>query len=403
MAKPRIRITMLGDFQIRVDGKVVLEKLRNARKVNQMLQYLLLHYGQRVPHKELIAALWGNDPIGNPDMARRAIVHRLRAMIAEEGIDALDNCIITNHSTYSWNTALDCEIDLYEVNNLMEQAAKSNRDSARQRYYSRILALYKGRLLPSSETERWVEPYSLHLHSRYREVLFAYIDQCKTQGDYQAVEDCCRRALDINPSDERPYMELILALNKLGNDEEARRVLKAGARQGCLCLDAQTENIDQVCTQLLKAEAAMKATLEDLAGKAVAKCRSATGAFVCDYPLFHEICQAQLRIYARYNMPLVLCMITLAPREENPDAAETAAKMDMVERIIVKNMRRSDVVTRYGETNFLLLLYGISEEKGFGPLERVKADFYRDPNHGSYGLFYGLRPPMIPDSLKSKT
>ena len=55
-----IEITMLGGFQITVDGKPVLTQLSQSRKATALVQYLLLENGRKVPHKELTDALWAS-------------------------------------------------------------------------------------------------------------------------------------------------------------------------------------------------------------------------------------------------------------------------------------------------------------------------------------------------------
>lgn len=67
-----IEIRMLGDFEIRVNGKPVLAALGQSRKATALVQYLVLQRGERVPHKVLTDTLWAGERSSNPDMALRA-------------------------------------------------------------------------------------------------------------------------------------------------------------------------------------------------------------------------------------------------------------------------------------------------------------------------------------------
>jgi len=91
-----IEIRMLGDFEIRVNGKPVLAVLGQSRKTTALVQYLVLQRGERVTHKVLTDTLWAGERSSNPDMALRAILHRFRNMIEAEGLDELRNCILTS-------------------------------------------------------------------------------------------------------------------------------------------------------------------------------------------------------------------------------------------------------------------------------------------------------------------
>lgn len=92
MTQPKIQITLLGKFEIALDGRPVLAGMAQSRKIQLLVQYLLLQYGRPATHAELTAALWGN--AGDADMSLRAVLHRFRTMAAKED-PVLENCILT--------------------------------------------------------------------------------------------------------------------------------------------------------------------------------------------------------------------------------------------------------------------------------------------------------------------
>lgn len=61
-----IEIFMLGNFEIRVDGRPVLAQLSQSRKATALVQYLVLQRGTPVPHKVLIDTLWGVNAAPTP-------------------------------------------------------------------------------------------------------------------------------------------------------------------------------------------------------------------------------------------------------------------------------------------------------------------------------------------------
>ena len=120
----KVEIKMLGAFEILVDGRQVLTQLSQSRKATALVQYLVLQRGARVPHKTLTDALWGGERSANPDMALRAILHRFRNMIAQENLTILENCILTSRGCYQWNPELPCEVDVFQMQDLVMQARK---------------------------------------------------------------------------------------------------------------------------------------------------------------------------------------------------------------------------------------------------------------------------------------
>ena len=112
-----IEIRMLGKFEILMDGKPVLAALKQSRKATMLIQYLVLH-------KDLTDALLNGERSTNPDMALRAIMHRFRNMIEAEGLKELETCIITSRGYYQWNPAMECRVDVFEMEALMEEARR---------------------------------------------------------------------------------------------------------------------------------------------------------------------------------------------------------------------------------------------------------------------------------------
>ena len=51
------------------------------------------------------------------------------------------------------------------------------------------------------------------------------------------------------------------------------------------------------------------------------------------------------------------------------------------------------MAARYTDMQYVVMLSGSTAESGTGPLERIKAAFYRIPAHGRYLLSYSLFVP----------
>lgn len=202
-----IEIKMLGGFEIRVNGKPVLAQLAQSRKATALVQYLVLRRGERVSHKVLTDTLWAGERSTNPDMALRAILHRFRNMIDAEGLDEMKGCIVTSRGYYQWNPHLDCSVDVFEVNDLSELARKEGDAEKRSRIYEQIVNLYDGRLLPRSASEPWVESVSVRLHGQYRTAILNLLELCKKWGESTRIVALCTRALELDPYEERLYLE----------------------------------------------------------------------------------------------------------------------------------------------------------------------------------------------------
>ena len=307
-----------------VNGKPVLAQLAQSRKATALVQYLVLRRGERVSHKVLTDTLWAGERSTNPDMALRAILHRFRNMIDAEGLDEMKGCIVTSRGYYQWNPHLDCSVDVFEVNDLSELARKEGDAEKRSRIYEQIVNLYDGRLLPRSASEPWVESVSVRLHGQYRTAILNLLELCKKWGESTRIVALCTRALELDPYEERLYLEKIVALETLGRHEPGR----AGSayRQ----MRQADRNMESDVSKLISA-------LPDTEN---------TGACICDFETFKEIYRVQRGVQARYGLQVFLAILTMAP-SQNTDAAETALMVEQLGDLIHMNLRQCDVAARY--------------------------------------------------------
>ena len=326
-----IEIKMLGGFEIRVNGKPVLAQLAQSRKATALVQYLVLRRGERVSHKVLTDTLWAGERSTNPDMALRAILHRFRLMIDAEGLDEMKGCIVTSRGYYQWNPHLDCSVDVFEVNDLSELARKESDAEKRSRIYEQIVNLYDGRLLPQSASEPWVESVSVRLHGQYRTAILNLLELCKKWGESTRIVTLCTRALELDPYEERLYLEKIVALETLGRHEEAEDLARRGSAMGCLHHAIEPGRAGSAYRQMRQADRNMESEVSKLIS--ALPDTEDTGACICDFETFKEIYRVQRGVQVRYGLQVFLAILTVAP-SQNTDAAETALMVEQLGDLI---------------------------------------------------------------------
>lgn len=387
MSQPMIRISMLGKFEIELDGRPVLQGLAQSRKVQLLVQYLLLQYGRPATHSELTATLWGNT--GDADMSLRAVMHRFRTM-AEKEDPILKNCILTTRGAYVWNTELDAQVDVVLLRRLANEAVAQRDPDAKAELNRRMVELYGGALLPGLTGEAWVERYRVQFQNLYKDALLGLVRLHKERGELDQVVELCTRGLQVAAGDQRLYMEQILALDQMGQSEQSAKVIREAISCGCLHGDSRARTLNATYNRMRSSEQRLQQDLDELVG-ALQEPRP-SGAFLCSYQEFCAICHAQLRLRARYDFSLFVAAVRLVPPLSRPGAARTAAAMQVLGQILCKTLRASDVVARYGDSGYVLLLGGLAAD-GNSPMERVRAAFYRDPGHDGYQLLYRLHTP----------
>src|SRR6478735_4306697 len=81
------RVFLAGRIALETNGVVVDEAQFPGRQGRLTFAYLVAEQGRAVPRDELAEALWGETPPARWDKALTGIVSKLRALLADQGID----------------------------------------------------------------------------------------------------------------------------------------------------------------------------------------------------------------------------------------------------------------------------------------------------------------------------
>lgn len=380
---------MLGDFEILLDGRPVLTGLSQSRKATALVQYLVLQRGERVSHATLTNALWGGDRTTNPDMALRAILHRFRGMVLQEHLTELEDCILTSRGYYQWNPDLPCTVDVFMMEDLVMQAGQEKDPERRLVLEEKIVRLYRGRLLPLSADEPWVESHAVRLHVLYRAAMIHTLEYYKKNGDNERIVALCEGALEKSPRAERLYLELIMALESLGRQEEARHALQRGLAAGCLHRTAEPGRVGAMWRQARQADHNMENEMKRL--MAALPPHSGQGAILCSFETFGQIYRMQRGIQAQYHVPVFLLLVTMVPVQA-PDAEENGRMMGVLGDLLCSCLRSCDVAARYSDTQYAVLICGMPGQSA-ALLQRIKQAFYNTPSHQRYLLNFNAYSP----------
>ena len=123
-------------------------------------------------------------------------------------------------------------------------------------------------------------------------------------------------------------------------------------------------------------------------------------AFVCDYSIFKDIYKLNMRNLERLNITIFLGLITITPADKrgNTDLLLLDKTMDLFLDALKHNLRKGDTISRYGPSQFAILLPAINHKTGTIAMERVKKSFYSQHSIPDFVISYKIKP--IVSSLK---
>ena len=376
----KIRIKMMGTFTVYVDEKAVENLVGRSKKGVSLMEYLIVNRGKSVPNTQLLDALWDDEKSSNPENALKTLVSRLRAMLMK--IDPeLGNCIVSDRGAYHWADIPGVDVDVLELMDIFDRfKAADGQDDVE--LYKRVLELYTGDLLQNEDSAGWIAPYAVSLHNQYISAVYAYIDILKQQEQYEEISVICRQALDINAFDDRLNIELMTALIKMNRVPDALGQYKHIVHLNYRYLGVQpSEDMQEFYKQIVTVGKNLDFNLEAIRNE-LREIGEQRGAFFCEYAVFKEIYNLQMRNLERLGSTMFLGVIMVGdPEKPSMDSIKQDNIMSNLLSILKTNLRKGDTVTQFSPTVFALLLPTVNYATGNMVMERIKRQFFkRFPN-----------------------
>lgn len=398
-----LRIQMMNSFCAYADERPIVELVERSRKGAALIQYLILQGGETVSRQRLIEVFWEEEDSSNPENALKTLVSRLRKLLADCAGPAFSECIGSERGGYRWVNVPGVSVDLFELESALTRLEGDIPDEERQRLTLRALELYTGDLLEQSPRgqQQWSVARAASLRGRIIEAVRCYADLLARKEDYLGVVEVCRRALDIDSFDDGLHIKLMNGLVRSGRTNEAlvqyKHVMHLYYRYlGMPLSDELKEFYDYIAKANRSVEFSLEAITEQLA-----EGDSGHGAFVCEYAVFKEVFNLQMRSLQRMGTPVFLAVIMVEGSEDRVlDSIEQDALMSSLLEVLQENLRRGDTITRFSPTVFALLLPTVNYKTGNMVMERMKSLFYR--RHPNSNITYKYLIGPLTERMASK-
>ena len=371
-----IRIQLMDNFTVYINEQKEEHLAKKSRKGVSLMQYLMLNHGQPVPNYRLLATLWTDEGSTNPENALKTLVSRLRAILNQISPD-FGNCIVADRGAYHWENLPGMTVDFFRIEAIFDELA-GMRDESPERIalYEELLALYKGDLLQNAEQNEWALAQATSLHNKYMSAVYSYIELLKAADNHQDIVRVCRMALNVDNFDDRLHMELMTALIHTNRTNEALVQYKHVTHLNYRYLGIQpSEDMQEFYKQIVRAGKTLEFSLEAIRNE-LRESGEQRGAFVCEYAVFKEIYNLQMRNLERLGSTMFLGVIMVGnPDDPTMDSIKQDNIMNGTLEILKNNLRKGDTITHFSPTIFALLLPTVNYTTGNMVMERVKQLF----------------------------
>jgi DNA-binding SARP family transcriptional activator len=220
-AAPRLRIRLLGGFQVEVGARVVLDQEWPLQKSRAVVKLLALEPRHRVNREELMERLW---PEAEPDAALNNLYYALHvARRAVDGGVARRRSSSPMLQLTAGVLALAPGGSIFVDIEAFQAAARTALQSKDPRAFDLALDLYTGELLPDDPYADWATCPRERLRDLHLQLLSGLAHLHHERGDFQQAIDTLRRLVLEEPADEDSRTHLMRLYASLGQRRQAAR------------------------------------------------------------------------------------------------------------------------------------------------------------------------------------
>ena len=389
----QVRICMFGGFNLYINDECQNASVLKSKKGLALLQYTILKHDSAVSNHRLIELLWPNEESSNPENALKTLVSRFRSLL-NQCCPGLGNCIEASRGGYRFVLLPGMTIDVFEFEDICRRLQGCRELTSETRtLYKRAIALYAGDLLSVNDQDEWIVSASVGLHAKYIKLVYEYLSFLKESEEYPEIIQTCRFALESDPFDERLHLDLMNALVKTNRNNEALMQYKHVTNLHFRYLGVKPpEGIQQFYKQITQVGTNLEMNLDSMREE-LQEYGDVHGAFECEYAVFREIYNLQMRNLERFGTNMYLVMIMVTSMDGEPIAP---LKLDDIMKglgaILKEHLRKGDTFSHFSPSQYALLLPSVTDETGHMVIERIKRYFYQRFPNSNVMFNYRLGP-----------
>lgn len=360
--KQTLYVHLLGEFSLVYGDSPVSFKRGVTTKSMQLLQ-ILLHFGKKgVARDILLNMLYGREEVMNPSNNLRVAVHRLRKLL-DDSILPNGDYISTENGIYRWDPPIKTWVDTHEFDRLLARAEKAEGEEEKIRYMEQACEMYQGSFLPMLGGEEWVAVESVQYQKKYSDTLWKLEEYLKERGDYEKLLELSTAAAKLYPFEEwqAVKIECYMGMNRF---EEALREYEATSSlffeelgiSPTKRLIEQFENMGRYVSD--------GAQILRMVSDGLDEEDDAEGAFMCTFPSFRDNYRLVRRLTERSGETAYLMVLGITDGHGMPMKKGEKLKVmtEQLSETIRTSLRKGDSYTRYGPSQFLVLMINVNRE-----------------------------------------
>lgn len=359
-----IVLKTFGTFSLMYNGKSLAGQKAMESQFVYLLQMVLHYRGDGVSREAVEEVLFGDRDVEDTRHAFRTVLYNARKKLEKSlGKNPGEDYILQKDGMLYWTGNVPVQEDAWRFEDLYRKAESKTDQEERLALLLEACHLYTGEFLGAYVGFLWVAEEERRYRILFCRCVEEIVEILRSRQDFIQMKKVGEYASKVQPfSDwESVTMEALIGM---GRYEEADRLYADTAQiyfeeRGLKPSQKLLDSLKQLGDQFQHPYEAIGLIQENLNEN-----KEQVGPYVCSYPVFQGIYQLLGRMSERSGQSVYLMLCTVVdskgnPMKEGPQLEELSGRLG---EAIIHSIRRSDIVNRYGNGQYLILLVNITME-----------------------------------------
>ena len=323
-----IRVQLLGRFRMYDETRCLSEEAIHSPMITKLLVYMICNKNHIVTLEQLTEALWTDEESENPYGALKNLMYRLRVTLRK--VWPVEEFILTGRGYYQWNPQVAIEVDEEVFFDLCRRAERAKKQEDQDLLWEQAICGCNGRFLNGVVSQYWMEVRLREDHACYMKAVTKLTESLEQREAYEKLEKICKRAVRMDPQNEKVYCRLIRALMHQGKTAAAMKYCQEAEgylynRMGI----RPSGELRGLFAELMKQGHISGSDIESIQEEMDAEqcVKETSGVLFCEYGVFRHIYEMETQRVGTLGFTEWLCLVTLhIPEETAGYGAHTAER-----------------------------------------------------------------------------
>ncbi len=384
-----LTIQTLGRLDLKLNGVVFPTGRKRSAQVELLIIYLIMNRSRQVSISQFIDFLWPNGNSDKPEGALRNLIYRARKELKRFYCDEV--CIQSKGHAYFWNQDIPCFIDYENLMDLASQVMQQKNLSQQYEYAFQMLEAYHNDFLPEYNYHYWVIEQNNLLETTCLNALIGVVHHLESQEQYNEIIQLLTHPHAQRFIDSRLYEARLWAYYKTEQTDIGlnfyRQVVDYYYSQYGIEVTPRLKEIYQLFLNTLPTTQVNVEQLEEN----LSFSQDQESTFYCDFDVFKNIYQVNVRSARRSMKARVLALLTLEDATHSLTERELIEESEILRKVISSSLRKNDVFSKFNMTQYSLIIASPDLHGAQIAVERIVRSYQEKQKHQESHLKTELR------------